>query len=302
MQKKADSTLKAAIRNWWATSPMTYGATHGETAYQHPDGTIEQVELGSRRFFELADARFLNWNTPLHGPGGPFSRLFPFAYVPTGGKVLEIGCGMGCMAMQWAIRGFDVTAVDLNPVSVTQTRTRFGIFGLRGDVREADAEFLPFDDNTFDYVYSWGVLHHTPNTAEAIRELYRVLKPGRQAGVMLYNRNSFLYRYLIQYQEGFVNMESSFLSPLGLASRYSDGAREGGNPHTWPVTGREVRRDLFPMFEHLNVKVLGTDVPPSIWHWCPSILRALPMPMVKALARRWGWSLWITGVKPHWDA
>ena len=138
--------------------------------------------------------------------------------------------------MNWAQQGAKITAVDLNPTAVSQTKTRFNIFKLEGDIRECDAEHLPFQENEFDYVYSWGVLHHTPGTKKAISEILRVLKPGGRVGVMLYNRQSILYRFIVKWQEGFVNMEKNWLTDLQLASRYSDGERKEGNPHTWPVT------------------------------------------------------------------
>ena len=199
---------KERIRDWWADAPMTYGERHGGTQFVRPDGSIEVVEIGSRRFFELADERFLSWNTPLHTETGPFGAIFPYAQMQ-GRRVLEVGCGMGCMAMNWAQRGAEMTASDLNPISIAQTRRRFELFGLAGDIRQADAEALPFADNSFDFVYSWGVLHHTPDTAKAIEEIRRVLKPGARAGVMLYHRHSILFMLTVAYQEGWVNSRTT---------------------------------------------------------------------------------------------
>src|SRR6185312_8029573 len=71
---------------------------------------------------------------------------------------------------------------------------RFELFNLPGTFHVADAERLDFPDNSFDIVYSHGVLHHTPDTAGAIREVHRVLRPGGRALVMLYHRNSYNYR------------------------------------------------------------------------------------------------------------
>jgi len=290
------AATKEQIRDWWADAPMTYGAHHGGTEFVHPDGSVEVVEIGSRRFFELADERFLSWNVPLHTDAGPFGGIFPYAQMH-GRRVLEIGCGMGCMAMNWAQRGAEFTAIDLNPISIAQTRQRFELFELQGDIRQADAETLPFPDNTFDYVYSWGVLHHTPGTAQAIAEICRVLKPGAQAGVMLYHRRSFLFMLTVAYQEGWVNLERLFLDPLGLASRYGDGAREEGNPHTWPVTQREVRQELFRSYREVAIRVLGTDIPPILSAWKPRLGETIGKPALAALMRRFGWSLWITGTK-----
>ncbi len=61
-----------------------------------------------------------------------------------------------------------------------------------GDIRVTDSESLPFKDNYFDFIYSWGVIHHTPNTQKAIDEIYRVLKPSGEICVMLYNRKSLV--------------------------------------------------------------------------------------------------------------
>jgi 2-polyprenyl-3-methyl-5-hydroxy-6-metoxy-1,4-benzoquinol methylase len=296
----ASEELKAKIRNWWAGAPMTYGEDHGRATYHRPDGSTETVELGSQRFFELADEVFYRWNRPIHDVTGNFGRIFDYQrYGATRSKVLEIGCGMGCMAMNWAQHGADMTAIDLNPVAIEQTRRRFEVFGLKGDIREADSEALPLADGQFDFAYSWGVLHHTPNIRRAIQEVRRTLKPGGQLGLMLYHRHSFLSRYQVAYQEGYVNFESGFLNPLELSSRYGDGGRQEGNPHTWPVTKREVRRDLMPDFDDVQIRVLGTDVPETLNSWFPNFSnRFLSERMNKALARRWGWSLWITGVKP----
>jgi ubiquinone/menaquinone biosynthesis C-methylase UbiE len=288
--------VKEQIRQWWAEYPMTYGEEHGNTQYQDASGAV-RVSLGTREFFDRADATFYGWNEPLHGVDGPFSRLFDFASY-RGRPVLEVGCGMGCMAMNWAQQGAVVTAVDLNPVSVAQTLRRFELFGLHGHIREADAENLPFADQTFDYAYSWGVLHHTPGIARAISELHRVLKPGGRVGVMLYNRHSLLFRFLVRWQEGFVNLESRWLDDVALASRYADGERREGNPHTWPVTKREIRKDLFSAFSNVRVRVLGTDVPNVLNIWAPELgIKRTPDASIDALARRWGWSLWTTAEK-----
>lgn len=289
-------TVRDHVRDWWANFPMTYGEEHGNTLYGDVAGT--PVEMGSREFFENADATFYRWNEPLHGARGPFSNLFDYQRY-AGRPVLEIGCGMGCMAMNWSRQGAQLTAIDLNPVAVQQTRRRFELFDVKGDVREADAGRLPFADATFDYVYSWGVLHHSPDLQASIAEVLRVLKPGGRAGVMLYNRESWLYRYVIAWQEGFVNLEREWLDELALASRYTDGDRREGNPHTWPVTADELRTRIFNGFDDIQVRVLGTDVPNILNAWGNELgTRRLPQAWVSALARRWGWSLWTSATKP----
>jgi SAM-dependent methyltransferase len=276
------------IEDWWSSRPMTYGRTHGAT--DHAGG---ETEFGSREFFAGADRQFYAWNAPLHDRR-PFDRLFRYdAY--RGRDVLEIGCGMGAMAANWASNGARVTAVDLTPVAVEQTRRRFSLFGLEGDIREADARRLPFPDHSFDYVYSWGVLHHSPDLVRSVGELIRVLRPGGEFGVMLYHRRSFLYGYMIRFVEGFLHRESRFLAPLALASRYGDGAREEGNPHTWPITKAEARLIFGAHSGDVRMRVLGTDLDGILPFLLPGLGHVLPGFIKKPWARRFGWSLWIEG-------
>ncbi len=293
-----NNNLKQSIRDWWASNPMTYGFEHGLTAYVKEDGTVVNVEIGSREFFDFADKTFYGWNAAKHDETGYFGKIFDYASY-TGKPVLEVGCGMGCMAMNWAQHGAQVTAVDLNPTSVEMTKRRFQAYGLSGDIREADGESLPFEDNLFDYVYSWGVLHHSPNTKKSIAELFRVLKPGGKAGVMLYHRDSMMYRFLVDYVEGFLHMEDEFLTDIELASRYGDGERQEGNPHTWPVTKQEVYRDLFPQYRNVQIDMLGTELVFIFNQWFPNLGTKLPKRLMDACVRRWGWSLWITAEKLH---
>ncbi len=279
------------VQGWWAENPMTYGAVHGQSNYT--DGLHE---LGSKEFFDRLDAEFYSWNRPLH-MDRPFDRLFPYDRYGPGCNVLEIGCGLGTMAMNWARNGVALTAVDLNMTSVIQTRKRFELLGLEGTIKQMDASNLELADNSFDYAYSWGVLHHSPSLDRSLAQMMRVIKPGGEFGIMLYNRNSVLHRYMTEYIEGFLHYEGQFLSPLELASRYSDGGREEGNPHTWPVTSDEVMELLTPFASNLQVSILGTDLDSSFKYLMPGLGLILPRWAKKAWARRVGWSLWITGVR-----
>jgi len=288
-------TDKKEIASWWAENPMTYGIEHGTTAF-HEDEKIEEVGLGSREFFEKADHQLFDWNRPLHNEDGPFGKIFPYQEYRDR-PVLEIGCGLGCMSMLWAQRGAKITAADLNPTSVEQTSRRFELFHLDGHIRQEDANNLSFADESFDYVYSWGVLHHSPDIERSISELFRVLKQGGGFGVMLYNRRSLLHWYHTIYVEGILHGESRFLNQQQLASRYGDGHRQEGNPHTWPVTREEVRQIFAPYTSSLNIRLLGTELDSTFKFMLPGLSFLVPGIVKKAWARRWGWSLWIYGRK-----
>jgi len=133
--------------------------------------------------------------------------IFDFARFAEGRDrdVLEIGVGMGADHLQWANASpRSLTGVDLTPRAIEFTRSRFDAYGLTSHLECADAEQLPFDDNSFDIVYSWGVLHHSPNTPKAINEVFRVLRPGGIARVMIYHRWS-LSGYMLWLRYGMLS-------------------------------------------------------------------------------------------------
>ena len=117
-----------------------------------------------------------------------------------GKKVLEIGVGLGADHQMWAEQGCDLYGVDLTERAINWTRKRFELFGLNSNLQVADAENLPFKDGQFDVVYSWGVLLYCPDMYRAISEVYRMLKPGGEAIVMLYHKWSFVgYMLWLRY-------------------------------------------------------------------------------------------------------
>jgi ubiquinone/menaquinone biosynthesis C-methylase UbiE len=105
-------------------------------------------------------------------------------------KVLEVGVGMGADYLEWLKVGAQATGVDVSPISLERACRRCELAGYRPDLRVANAEHLPFPDNSFDVVYSYGAMHHSPDTARCLREACRVLRPGGQARIMLYHHPS----------------------------------------------------------------------------------------------------------------
>lgn len=107
-------------------------------------------------------------------------------------EVLEIGVGLGADHQRFAEAGARLTGIDLTPRAVEHTGRRFTLFGLKTELRVGDAEALPYADSSFDCVYSWGVLHHSPDTPRAIDEVHRVLRPGGKARIMIYHKHSLV--------------------------------------------------------------------------------------------------------------
>lgn len=122
----------------------------------------------------------------------PFIPQFAKFDESRGLKVLEIGVGLGADHQSFAEQGALLTGVDLTQRAIEHTRARLTLFGLASDLRCADAERLPFPDECFDVVYSWGVLHHSPDTPQAFCEVHRVLKPGGVARIMVYSKYSLV--------------------------------------------------------------------------------------------------------------
>jgi SAM-dependent methyltransferase len=121
----------------------------------------------------------------------PYIRGFAAFPSGAGRDVLEIGVGMGADHAEWAkSRPRSLTGIDLTPRAIGYARRYLAAQGLASRLEPADAEALPFPDASFDIVYSWGVLHHSPDTARAVREVHRVLRPGGVAKVMIYHSRS----------------------------------------------------------------------------------------------------------------
>lgn len=105
-------------------------------------------------------------------------------------RVLEIGVGLGADYLEWLKAGAQATGVDLSPAAIEAATRRCRAAGFKPDLRLADAGHLPFRTGSFDIVYSYGVLHHSPDTAAGLQEAMRVLRPGGTLKLMLYHHPS----------------------------------------------------------------------------------------------------------------
>lgn len=182
--------LKDAVRDFWEANAC------GEAAYAKGDTLRAQLDTQAATRYRLE----------------PYIR--DFARFPEGrGKdVLEIGVGMGADHLEWAKSGpRSLEGVDITQKAVDYTRERLIAFGYEPHVKVADAEALPFPDRSFDVVYSWGVLHHTPDTRAAFQEVARVLRPGGVVRAMIYQSHS-LVGYMLWVRYGL--MQRRPLRPL----------------------------------------------------------------------------------------
>lgn len=177
LSKEQESNFK-----WWQENPMTYDW----------EGTVA-LEPGSREWFAEIDRRFLTSAYYAQGPNGePFGRFLRTEDV-AGKEVLEVGCGMGTHASMLAQAGARLTAVDLTERAIEMTRRRFEVFNLEGRIERADAEHLQFANNSFNMVWSWGVIHHSSSMEKCLSEITRVLRPRGRLLLMVYYRPSLVY-------------------------------------------------------------------------------------------------------------
>jgi len=125
-------------------------------------------------------------------------EIFAFAQFTRyrGKRLLEVGVGAGTDFLQWVRAGTKANGVDLTQEAVDHVKIRLQVYGLSAEeVRVADAEHLPYDDDSFDIVYSWGVIHHSPDMEKAFSELVRCVKPAGTIKLMVYHRHSLLVLY-----------------------------------------------------------------------------------------------------------
>lgn len=176
-----DERLKEEVRDFWNADPCgsRYLADQAD------------FEAHARARYELE----------------PYIHEFAGFTRARGLRVLEVGVGMGADYLEWLKAGALATGVDLSAISLERAKGRCEMAGYTPDLHVSDAEHLPFPDDTFDVVYSYGVMHHSPDTPQCIREAWRVLKPGGALRIMIYHHRS-LTGLMLWLRYGFLRGKS----------------------------------------------------------------------------------------------
>jgi ubiquinone/menaquinone biosynthesis C-methylase UbiE len=263
VMEENNEALKKQVREYWDA---------------HPCGTqFTDLTWGSKKFFDEVE-QFRYETQPF------MSTLMEFGKF-RGKRLLEVGCGLGTDLLQFARGGALVTGIDLTPASIEMVRRRFTLEGIPGLAQVADAEHLPFEDNSFDVVYSFGVLHHTPDTQKAVDEVFRVLKPGGRIIIMLYHTGSIhVYLGAPVYRIAH-KLRASARSLVEDWVRVYDGAEN-------PLGKSYSRAQLRVMFARFkNLTFTGCD---PIRRKYPTAVNWLNQ---KLLSRRWGFWMVIKGEK-----
>lgn len=223
-----DTRQKELIKNFWNSSSC------GIRNISEEKGTKEFFEAVEKNRYELEPflpqiAQFDRWKNK---------------------KCLEVGCGVGTDFIQFMRGGADIYGIDFSEKSVSLAKDRLELFGFDKErIKIADVENLPFPENYFDFVYSWGVLHHTTNIEKAISEIYRVLKPGGNICIMLYHKPSLvvLQLYLLY---GLFRLQPFREIDEIIASHLE-------SPGTKAFTKRKAEK-LFQRFDDLSIKTIVT--------------------------------------------
>jgi SAM-dependent methyltransferase len=280
-EELAVESVQQGNKRWWTENTMSYD-WHNEIGA--PRFSLEWYDAVDRGF--LAGAR-------LYGSDAtPFDRIIPFDLL-AGKEVLEIGCGMGFHTELMTRAGARVTAVDLSPTSVEATRRRLELKGLSARVMEGDAENLPFPSASFDFVWSWGVIHHSSRTGRAVRQIARVLRPNGECRIMVYNRlSTWAYSILVRdhlFKGRFLRHsfeETLYSSSDGFSARFYV---------------REQFEDLCRgFFQDVSSEIMGqeSDVVPLPRQLRKYALRLLPLSYLKTAQAARGSFIFLTAKRP----
>jgi ubiquinone/menaquinone biosynthesis C-methylase UbiE len=251
---------------------------------QDPCGShyVKEAEPGTLEWYLEAERYRYGYYAPWMGEMMEFARH-------EGHQVLEVGGGMGTDLAQFARNGAHITDLDLSSGHLDHARTNFRLRGLAGAFRHGDAEQMPFDDNTFDLVYSNGVIHHTPNTVGVVREMRRVLKPGGKAIVMVYAENSLHYWRNLFDAIGVEQGKLARHSMRYIMSESVEISEHGSRPLVKVYTKARLLK-MFDGFANKRVwkRQMVPDERPHALRWVPTNL----------MGRICGWNLIIKAYKP----
>jgi ubiquinone/menaquinone biosynthesis C-methylase UbiE len=275
-----------------------------------------QYDLSSdpdrRRYFdEISKNRYgkREWHVPIVAKFPEFR----------GKDVLEVGCGIATDGLEFARHGARYVGVDLTPQSIEMAKERFGLFGVNGRFEVANAEErLPFPDESFDHVYSFGVIHHSPHTEKIVREMHRVLRKGGTFTVMVYNRSSINYYIEIMFLRKVFRwmLIPAFMPKLLARITGFDQWKLEGHREALVRRGRLTKEQWIsmntdgpycPLAKVYNTReaaelfsIFG-PVQQEAWefnvdHW-PFLRRLLPRSVERGIGRLWGWNRIVKGVK-----
>lgn len=247
------------VRQYWESEPCGTGK-----AIVH-----ELPKLG-REWFERVEEYRYETEPYIHAVA-QFTRHH-------GKRLLEVGVGAGTDHVQWARAGAECFGVDLTDAAIETTRSHLSLYGLHSNLQRADAEFLPYPDEFFHTVYSWGVIHHSEHPDRIISEIHRVLAPGGTFIGMMYGRHSLK---VLKHWIWFALLRGKpWLSLTNVVANHVESAG------TKAYTRRELSH-MFSQFSEFSAKPIITAYD----------MRGLPHQLTKLVPERLGWFIAIRATK-----
>ncbi|HSY42634.1 MAG TPA: class I SAM-dependent methyltransferase [Candidatus Acidoferrum sp.] len=289
-------TQLAVVQDFWNTNPC--------------QSDLSQAIQRRRYFEEISEKRYQGreWHVPTVADFNAYR----------GKEIMEIGCSIATDGLEFAKAGADYTGVDLTPHSIELAEERFRLFNVTGNFVVSNAEELPFPNESFDHIYSFGVIHHAPVPEKIAAEMHRVLRKGGTFTVMLYNRTSINYYIEIMFLRRIFRllllpkfMPRIIAALTGFDRRKLEGHREilVQQKHMTKQEWISMNTDgpfcpLARVYNHSEAAELFKDfaeVRQDVWefnseHW--SFLgKLIPRKLERWLGRQWGWHRMIYGTK-----
>jgi len=229
---------KQRVRAFWNANPCGTINVSGQSYLKYA--------IGSPEFFMAFDA----YRQELY-PYLP--KILNYAAYKSK-RVLEIGSGLGVDAKNYSLAGANIVVSDLSDKSLRLVKKRFGDAELKGQFVVEDAENIPFKNASFDLVYSIGVLHHTPDTQQAIDEIRRILKPKGKAIIMLYYASSLRLKIRYQFDRFFTSGFKGLTREEYISKRY-----DGLNNPLGKAYSKQDIRCLFKKFSAVKTEIHNFD-------------------------------------------
>jgi ubiquinone/menaquinone biosynthesis C-methylase UbiE len=205
---------QSANKSWWESTPMKYD---WNSAVKQDEGTAEYYDEIDKRLFEVHELFVPRIKRP-------YDRIIPYDFIAKS-NVLEIGVGNGTHAELFSRNSKSFTGIDLTNFASISTKKRFSLKKLSGKIYQMDAEELTFPDNEFDFVWSWGVIHHSSNTSKVLDQIRRVLKPKGEVIVMVYHKSFWYYYFINGFVRGIILGKLFKLGSIhNVVQFYTDGA------------------------------------------------------------------------------
>jgi SAM-dependent methyltransferase len=231
------------------------------------------AERGSRQYYDEVEQR--RYFVEPHIP--EFAQFQRWA----GRRVLEVGCGIATDAVNFARAGADYTGVDVSETSLALARQRFDVFKLPGRFFLANAEDLArlLEPGSFDLVYSFGVIHHTPRPDAAAHQIRRLVKADGEFRLMLYARDSWKSAMI---EVGLDQPEAQSGCPLALSY-----TRQQVHELLEPAGFRILSITQDHIFPYVIEDYVRYEYKLQPW------FSVMPSEVFRALQRRFGWHLLI---------